>query len=929
MRRTMRTTKTAEKVRAVDVYNKEVANSSGEYNVEFEMRLHGLDKNGFIAVNDRLSKRYKVQPELTTTINIIRNERGYNKIIEIVFVGGVKKETRYVEKRRIASERDGIGAGVGANAGAGVGISVSTERTIGNVTAGDDDIVRFKARLSYIVAIPTPLNDGVSKWRYDLTAVRSAKFGDIKNSLSVIRDKLFVAKLTSNNFIDTFDFDEADSFEMEVERLESQPNLTNEIVAKVNEEMMLINDPEFIERKKYKNYIYEVAKYVVPEKAHMFKHNLGMKALGSQVYSITKNDYYSGIFPPVGYYVTDKTDGVRCIIYIVAANDDDGGNENGEYVILTGSGIAASNVSNNKGGEVTIVEGEIVGTDIYLFECLVHRDENVSQSGFSARLVAMTDSLPLVNRVVSPSGFKITTKKFTKITSAGNLKEPIETTLNAEYPYEIDGIVFVEDGTNYTTTKNYKWKPAELNTIDFLALKASPTLLGTEPYIERDGYNIYILFVGISADMFAKLGLKKIQGYDEMLEKAKIVINSDSNSRRGNSYFPIQYCSSSNPLAYIYHHKKKLGDINGNIVELRYIPSSNDGDDASDRGIGKGKGNWEFLRLRNDRTAETGYYGNDFRVAEFTFSNYIDPFPAEALWNKSAAYFTRVASTTYFAQNKYKRYVIDKVFNASFGGMKVVVDLAAGRGADIHRYQAIGVKSLLCMDIDSTAIAELIRRRFEFVASRNAARTNTKISPMNIMTMVADLKSPKEELMEKVTNTFHIAGGMVSGVVCNFAIHYMCDTLDHIRNLLLFIHGMLEPGGLFMFTTMNGAKIFELLERNDGNWSVNVNDGAENGAPIKKFALTKKYKGTTLSAAGQNIEVLLPLSDEMKEEPLANIDTIISVAEKIGFLAEINISFADDIGAFAIDVPQLHSRLSEDDKHYIGLHQLVTLRKKK
>jgi hypothetical protein len=39
--------------------------------------------------------------------------------------------------------------------------------------------------------------------------------------------------------------------------------------------------------------------------------------------------------------------------------------------------------------------------------------------------------------------------------------------------------------------------------------------------------------------------------------------------------------------------------------------------------------------------------------------------------------------------------------------------MAAGRGADLHRYSEVGVRKLFCADIDQSAIAELIRRRYE------------------------------------------------------------------------------------------------------------------------------------------------------------------------------------------------------------------------
>lgn len=867
----------------IDIYNKsEIA--------EFEIRVQELSRTQFESVAKRLAAETS-DITLTCTINFVTNhtfmkpvrgsqrprEHKSRRIIEMYFKDGVKTDTKYVEKTTLAAFKH-----------AGLIISVASERDVSMVSPNDAMHVRFKARLSF----------KIGDWRYDLTAVRTALFADIKNSLVMVRDRMFIKGLSPANFFDKFAFGEATSYDLEVEYVGTK--LDENKAQDCIDGLPSIVDPGLLERIKYQGVIYELASYIVPEKKEFFK-RAGLKSLGNPVLALTKTGYYTDIFPPIGYFITEKADGVRCFIYIKGA----------ECTVLTSAGIIYTSVK--EGGDefdssVTIAEGELVGgKDIYLFDCLVDRDDDLVDRDFSARLAAMADVALLIESYVSPA-LTIATKTFTKITSSEDIKGPIEAVYGAEYDYEIDGIILIEDGKPYSRTRNYKWKPSEMNTIDFLAVKAHPTLLGTAPYIERAGHNIYILMNGISSDMYAKLGIKKIQGYEDMLKSAGVT--------PGDRYFPLQFVSSSNPLAYIYQHpigSNAKESINGKIIELRWI--------APTKG---GNGDWEMLRVRNDRSAEQNYYGNNYNVAEITFSNYIDPFPVEALWTKSSSYFTKSSSTMYLAPNKYKRYVIDRVLAASFGGLKLVIDIAAGRGADLFRYQKIGVSSALFMDIDSTAIAELIRRRFEGIrdgAKGGPPHKHSRVAPMTVMTMVADLKTPALELEKTILSSFSIPPGSVGGMVCNFAFHYMCDTLDHMRNLLMFVHDMLMPGGIFMFTTMNGSKVFDLLEKEGPEWFVKEGE-------VKKFAINKKYKGKTISAAGQDISVLLPLSDEMKDEPLANISAIITEAERIGFQVEINTSFAQDFDDFARTNASLNAQMTDDDRFYIDLHQVVTLRKK-
>jgi hypothetical protein len=58
-----------------------------------------------------------------------------------------------------------------------------------------------------------------------------------------------------------------------------------------------------------------------------------------------------------------------------------------------------------------------------------------------------------------------------------------------------NGLIFIESEKPYELTTSYKWKPLRDTTIDFLVKKAPKELYGVNPYIEREGYQMYILFV--------------------------------------------------------------------------------------------------------------------------------------------------------------------------------------------------------------------------------------------------------------------------------------------------------------------------------------------------------------------------------------------------------------------------------------------------
>src|SRR5438477_9191077 len=104
------------------------------------------------------------------------------------------------------------------------------------------------------------------------------------------------------------------------------------------------------------------------------------------------------------------------------------------------------------------------------------------------------------------------------------------------------------------------------------------------------------------------------------------------------------------------------------------------------------------MRIRDDRKLELNYLGNDFRVAELTYINFIDPFEFENLWNPNFGYFTKSKSDIYNASNKYKRFVISLLIKNNLSHANWVIDEAAGRGADLHRYQEVNVNNVLFID---------------------------------------------------------------------------------------------------------------------------------------------------------------------------------------------------------------------------------------
>ncbi len=202
---------------------------------------------------------------------------------------------------------------------------------------------------------------------------------------------------------------------------------------------------------------------------------------------------------------------------------------------------------------------------------------------------------------------------------------------------------------------------------------------------------------------------------------------------------------------------------------------------------------------------------------------------------------------------------------------------------------------------------------------------------MSVFTSVQDLTASFEECVSAATRHGEVPGS-IDAIASVFAFHYFCRDTDTILRVLTFVSHMLKPGGVFMFTTMEGDRIFKLfsggsrsLRKGGGvtRWELKEPGQDALGA---KYAIERRFDSNNLTAAGQMIAVKLPFSDEMRPEPLANIRHIIDAAKTAGLKLEEHGNFADYMDA-ASGAP-FFDKLTEHDKTYISLHTYVVLKKK-
>jgi hypothetical protein len=315
-----------------------------------------------------------------------------------------------------------------------------------------------------------------------------------------------------------------------------------------------------------------------------------------------------------------------------------------------------------------------------------------------------------------------------------------------------------------------------------------------------------------------------------------------------------------------------------------------------------------------------------------------------------------------FNTNKFNRLVINILFKKYVTGAVKVIDLAFGQGADINRYRHVGVKELLGIDQDASAITEATKRKYpdsrkKFVGSdeelSNCEKEYARIQAieynklilndeksMLIHTLIANLKTDYCKIAAQCRK-YGYNQGDADVIVCNLAFHYMCDSAKNIDNFLSLVATQLKLDGYLVMTTMSGKAVFDLLDSvalkdkidkksQSNKWSYFVSDKSISDLSeinnSQKYCIEKRYKGEKLANFGQNIAVLLPMTNQMVEEPLCNFDYIITKASKFGLSLVENKSFADYPEAVKSN---LSDNFTKEDWSYVGLYHSLIFRKNK
>jgi len=501
----------------------------------------------------------------------------------------------------------------------------------------------------------------------------------------------------------------------------------------------------------------------------------------------------------------------------------------------------------------------------------------------------------------------------------------------------------------FTWALSFKWKPPQYNTADFLVNTVKDDKTNRDKVVEKiDGGSIsgINLLSNRQVESYKELVLKV--GFDPSNRSNKIIPNAcamiyegtvDKIAGGSGEYKPIQFLPS-NPY-----------DASAGLCLMKL---NSDGDMVTEEGAevfddltivefkyDRPEKRWIPLRVRHDKTADLRKngknFGNDYKTADSVWYSIHYPVTEEIIkgvdkninydemsrggettsisevYYKSSANAEKLTEGLRDFHNKFVKAAL--IYEMSKAG-DTLIDFAVGKAGDLHKWKESGLSFVFGIDISRDNIenpANGACTRYVNFARENAKKMEAVFIVGNTSRNVKDgaAFSGSSELTREISKSVFGKGSVdalkklgLNGVVSNygkgeagfdissiqFAVHYMFENEDTLNGFLRNVCECTKVGGLFIGTTFNGKKVFDLLKRNGvkQNESFILFKGGVTESSKKIIEIVKKYDDDLRFppdefSLGYEIQVWQESIGNYISEYLVNFEYFDSMMSKYGF----------------------------------------------
>lgn len=503
------------------------------------------------------------------------------------------------------------------------------------------------------------------------------------------------------------------------------------------------------------------------------------------------------------------------------------------------------------------------------------------------------------------------------------------------FNYNIDGLIYTPRNETYHNVNNgfrwrnnLKWKPLNLTSIDFLVQikKDSENRDIIKPYRFYDDnskgykikyYKIAILKVG------QRIGKNYVGKYFNPI--------TGSEYREGIDCYVARIFTDNNKKIYASNDldeiKEEIQD--NNIVEFIYNKQNSIGFE------------WEPIRIRHDkteilkRTGSISNTANDIQIATSIWNSYheydgklLDENIFEIIENdyyyqrikqevdnKVSKYYTHNDENNKYDAleersksidsnirnfNNYVKHLLYKTVTDHYRNKTGIndislLDLGAGKGGDLTKYIKNNIQKVHALDFDKVNISNLLSRYNSLDNQSQGILKNleTYIGDFTRLMNNGDSSYKKDiESQNKLINFYKTSGFYIFNIIsCQFAIHYAFKDEISMRGFIHNIYNNLPIGGLFFGTCFDGKKMFDLLKKNKGYVSGDIND--------KNIYEIKMDSKSTFKNVGTEIEFKFSsINNNFMTEYLVNFDYLFEIMSN-----DYDINLITDEEAKEMDLP--------------------------
>ncbi len=636
------------------------------------------------------------------------------------------------------------------------------------------------------------------------------------------------------------------------------------------------------------------------------------------------------------YAVTLKADGERHFLICLSSNSKD---ENGKMFLINNNFEVFDTGYQDAQFAGSLIEGELVNVlgkkTFYMYDMLFSQGKDIRKSylifigkqteGSLSRLKSLDFFLKSGSRQYLPTFVgaeqsKIDLKSkdyaFSVRADGTDIFEKVKTIWDSRdtQPFEVDGLIFTPIREQYPMKPGswsalLKWKPPELNTIDFL-IKTQKDDKGNDiksPFIEiinrPDGkqetnlrqYKTVQLYVTGMKTVFNR---KSRQQSKELIPIpfAPFELNENDNTYNTSKIF----IDASDKMFATYPVTKETDLIaDDTIVEFGYIPSNEVGFQ------------WVPYRLRTDKT--TAYksgkpnFGNFEKTANDIFRSIKNPVTEDMILTgviPTVVETEAVANKVYFAQfenentstsrerypyqNFHNHFVKYQLFyvtspavieGRTYGMLGKILDLCSGKGADITKIKKARYAEVVGIDIDINNV-KYAQDFYKNIVPR------PKPAAYYVRGDAGKLIFPDTDCgftdADKIYTKKYIPNKFMFDTVCtHFCMHYFYKDEITFRSFLQNVNDNLKIGGFFMGTTFDGERISNALKG-----ETSISGQTKSGEILWK--IDKKYKGkltfpTTKPNYGKQIDVFVKTIGNVHSEFLVNFNYFNTILEEYGF----------------------------------------------